>query len=121
VNQKTRQQWGNPNPVYYALADVEYDLGGASLCNSNAVNKDSNPFVLYDVTQGDNDVVCQALTKKKSSTLNNCYLPSTDTCGVLSTSNLSDQPAYSTHAGWDFATSIGTVNAFNLVRFWPQF
>jgi subtilase family serine protease len=118
VNQKTRQQWGNPNPVYYALADAEY-LGFEGLCNSNTVNKESNPCVFYDVTQGDNDVVCQGLTMKKSSTLHNCYLPSADTYGVLSTSNLSDQPAYTSHAGWDFATGIGTVNAFNLVTSWP--
>jgi hypothetical protein len=34
---------------------------------------------------------------------------------VLSTSTTSYQPAYKTGTGWDFATGIGTVNAYNLV------
>ena len=39
--------------------------------------------------------------------------------GVLSTSDSAYQPAYSTTTGWDFATGIGTVNAYNLVNNWP--
>jgi hypothetical protein len=35
---------------------------------------------------------------------------------VLSTSNKSYKPAYTSGTGWDFATGIGTVNAYNLVR-----
>ena len=45
---------------------------------------------------------------------NECYTPS-GTYGVLSTSNSAYQPAYGTQTGWDFATGIGTVNAYNLV------
>jgi len=120
VNQKTKQRWGNPNPVYYALADIEYDLGfGTSLCNSNTVNKKTTPCVFYDITQGDNDVACQGAGK--TVVLNNCYLPKGDTYGVLSTSNNSDQPAYKAGAGWDFTTGIGSVNAYNLVMSWPAF
>ena len=62
--------------------------------------------VFYDVTLGDMDVNCTGT--------NNCYLPS-GTNGVLSTSNSSYQPAFTATPGWDFATGIGTVNAFNLV------
>ena len=43
----------------------------------------------------------------------NCYLPS-GTYGVLSVSNSAYQPAYGTQVGWDFATGIGSVNAYNL-------
>jgi len=43
----------------------------------------------------------------------NCYLPS-GTYGVLSISNSAYQPAYGTQVGWDFATGIGSVNAYNL-------
>jgi len=118
VNQKTRQRWGNPNPVYYVLADIEYDFGfGTSLCNSNTVNKTSTPCVFYDITQGDNDVVCQGTGKPV--VLNNCYLPKSDTYGLLSTSDGANQPAYKAGAGWDFATGIGSVNAYNLVMTWP--
>jgi subtilase family serine protease len=116
VNQKTGSTWGNPNVTYYALANAEYGAsgGGAPACNSNTVTKTANSCIFYDVTQGDNDVVCRAA----GSTLRNCYRPS-GTYGVLSTSNSADQPAYSTNSGWDFATGIGSVNAYNLVMNWP--
>jgi hypothetical protein len=48
-------------------------------------------------------------------TTNNCYRPS-GTDGVLSTNNGAYDPAFVTTAGWDFATGIGTVNAYNLVH-----
>ena len=116
INQKTGSRWGNPNTTYYSLAKTEYGPsgGGAGACNSNTVNKSSNSCNFYDVTQGDNDVVCKA----SGITLTNCYRPS-GTYGVLSTSNAADQPAYGTNAGWDFASGIGSVNAWNLVRNWP--
>jgi hypothetical protein len=81
------------------------------------VNKKDNPCVFYDITQGDNNGACQG--EKQGNQLNNCYLPSADTYGVLSTSNGKDQPAYPGATGWDFATGIGSVNAFNLVTLWP--
>jgi hypothetical protein len=118
VNQKTGSRWGNPNPVYYSMASSEYGFSGGSAhsCNSNTVNKTANNCVFYDVTQGDNDVVCAA---GKGAPLVNCYKPSGDTYGVLSLSKSADAPAFSTSAGWDFATGIGTVNAYNLVMNWP--
>jgi subtilase family serine protease len=117
VNQKTGSRWGNPNTTYYALANAEYGPSGAgaAACNSNTVNKTSNGCIFYDITQGDNDVVCKA----RSSVVRNCYIPAGDTNGVLSTSNTADQPAYGTNTGWDFATGIGSVNAYNLVMGWP--
>jgi subtilase family serine protease len=114
VNQHTDGRWGNPNTVYYSLANTEYGASGSATCNSNTVNKTSNSCIFYDITQGDNDGACKA----KSSVLTNCYRPS-GTYGVLSTSNSADQPAYSTGTGWDFPTGIGSVNAYNLVMNWP--
>jgi subtilase family serine protease len=116
VNQHTNSRWGNPNTTYYALANSEFGISGAgaTACNSNTVNKTSNSCIFYDITQGDNDVVCKA----RSGVLNNCYRPS-DTYGVLSTSNSADDPAYVTNAGWDFPSGIGSVNAYNLVMNWP--
>jgi hypothetical protein len=38
---------------------------------------------------------------------------------VLSTSNTAYAPAYAATKGWDFATGIGTINAYNLVHAWP--
>ncbi len=45
----------------------------------------------------------------------NCYLDG-EALGVLSTSNTSYAPAYAAARGWDFATGIGSVNAFNLLN-----
>jgi len=112
VNQKTGSRWGNPNTVYYSLANTEF--ADAAACNSNTVNPTSNSCIFYDVTQGDNDVACEA----RSGTLTNCYRPS-GTFGVLSTSNSADDPAYTTNVGWDFPSGIGSVNAYNLVMNWP--
>jgi subtilase family serine protease len=119
VNQKTGSRWGNPNSTYYALANAEYGItgSGAATCNSNTVNKTSNSCIFYDITQGDNDVACRAA--RTGGTYTNCY-HGTSTYGVLSvTSNVSDTPAYGTNSGWDFATGIGSVNAYNLVMNWP--
>jgi subtilase family serine protease len=106
VNQYTGKSWGNPNPTYYSLAATEYGTSGNSACNSTNGNTASSSCIFYDVTEGDNDAPCTGT--------NNCYLPS-GTYGVLSTSNSSYAPAYATQTGWDFATGIGTVNAYNLV------
>lgn len=109
VNQKWGRQ-GNPNPTYYAIAAAEFGSTGSPACNSSTMPIFSRHFatacVFYDVTLGDMDINCSGLF--------NCYLPS-GTNGVLSTSNSAYQPAYSASSGWDFATGIGTVNAFNLV------
>jgi hypothetical protein len=105
INQATGQRWGNPNPTYYSLASAEYGKSGNSGCNSTLGNAVSSTCIFYDVTQGDMDVPCHGAV--------NCYLPS-GTYGVLSTSNSAYEPAYGSQVGWDFATGIGTVNAYNL-------
>ncbi len=117
VNQKTNSRWGNPNPTYYSLANSEYNSGtGASLCNSNTVNKTNNPCIFYDITQGDNVGACRASILA----VNDCYRPAGDVFGLLSTSDQTDQSAYSAATGWDFTTGIGSVNAWNLVMGWPN-
>jgi subtilase family serine protease len=118
VNQKTGSRWGNPNVTLYAMANTEYGASGSAACNSNLVNKTANSCVFYDVTQGDIDGACKG-SGSGSATLRNCYRPSPDTIGILSTSNTASQPAFTTNVGWDFATGIGSVNAFNLVMNWP--
>jgi subtilase family serine protease len=106
INQKTGSRQGNPNPTYYALADAEYGAGGNSSCNSTLGNGVGSSCIFHDVTQGDMDMPCSGS--------HNCYSPS-GRYGVLSTSNSEFAPAYSTDTGWDFATGIGSVNAYNLV------
>ena len=119
VNQHTGSRWGNPNTVYYSLAKAEYGASGSATCNSNTVAKTGNSCIFYDITQGDNVGACKA---NGSGTLTNCYRPSEApaiTYGLLSTSNSTDQPAYSTGTGWDFPTGIGSVNVYKLVMNWP--
>ena len=110
INQKTGSAQGNPNYVYYNLAAGEYGASGNASCNSTSGNAVSGSCIFYDVTQGDNDVDC---TGKQG-----CYLPSGSN-GVLSTTSSSYAPAFGTTTGWDFATGIGTLNAYNLVNNWP--
>lgn len=119
INQKTGSRWGNPNTVYYELANTEFgaDGGSASACNSNTVNKTSNNCIFYDITQGDIVGACRG-SGAGASILRNCYLPS-GTIGILSVLNTPDEPAYSTTPGWDFATGLGSVNAWNLLENWP--
>ena len=97
---------GNPNPVYYSLANTEYGSSGSATCNSSNGNTVGSSCIFYDVTQGDMDVNCTGT--------HSCYKPS-GTYGVLSTSTSSYAKAYGTTTGWDFATGIGSVNAYNLV------
>jgi len=114
VNQATNSTWGNPNTVYYQLANTEYGTGGNAACNSTLGNGTSSSCIFYDQTLGDMDTDCLPL----NGTSYNCFM-SNGFLGVLSTSNDSYQPAYGTTTGWDFATGIGSVNAYNLVTNWP--
>jgi subtilase family serine protease len=97
---------GNPNKVYYQIGQAEYSTSaGRSACNSTTGPASTCSF--NDITQGDMDVPCTGTF--------NCYLDGA-AIGVLSTSNTSYEPAYATASGWDFATGIGSVNAFNLLK-----
>jgi subtilase family serine protease len=109
INQKTGQRQGNPNYTYYQLAAAEYGANGNPGCDSSKGNAVAGSCIFYDVTLGDNDADCTGSY--------NCYLPS-GSYGVLSTSNSSYARAYKTATGWDFATGIGTINAYNLVTNW---
>ncbi len=105
VNQNMGGAQGNPNYVYYALAA-------------------NNSSVFHSVTRGDIDVNCTGSA--------NCFGSSgtvntgrggrggggNATSGALSVSSSSFDPAYGTGASWNFATGIGSVDAFNLVMNW---
>jgi hypothetical protein len=112
INQKTEERQGNPAPIYYRLANQRsfpcdpFFLAGPGFSQ--------NSCIFYDITHGDNDVDCTSLQQ----TLIDCYSPSGPN-GVLSTSNSAYQPAFKALPGWDFATGIGSVNAYNLAYNWP--
>ncbi len=109
ANQKLGANQGNPNAVYYALAQDEYGPAGSSACNSTLGNGVASTCIFYDVTLGDIDAPCTGAI--------DCYLPG-GTNGALSLSSSFYETAYPTTTGWDFATGIGSINVTNLVNSW---
>jgi subtilase family serine protease len=112
INQKMNgARQGNPNYVYYKLAAWQYAANGSSACNSNNSNSNniSQNCIFYDVTLGDNDMDCANDV--------NCYRPR-GAIGVESDSNSSYLPTFKSAVGYDLATGIGTINAWNLVNAW---
>ena len=118
INQATGSAQGNPDRLYYLLAAVEYGTGGSKTCDSTLGNASSPTCIFHDITFGDNNSVCSPLRGYGSL---NCYYPATNPgqYGVQSTSNTSYQPAFPATFGYDFATGIGSVDAYNLVANWP--
>jgi subtilase family serine protease len=111
VDQSVGAPQGNPNYVYYALANQEFGKKGSNSCNATLGNATANSCTFYDVTQGDMDVNCVGTF--------NCYDPSGPN-GVLSVTSKAYDKAYNSNAGWDFATGIGTLNVGNLITNWSQ-
>ncbi len=128
VNQFAGGRAGNPNPVYYALASAEYGTTGSSSCLSNNGNTVAGTCTFYDVTTGDNVVNCYGFSGCDGSfgswgTFLNGTLALQSTSAVPFYGqgqpwNVPWQPAYSAGPGWDFATGLGSVNAYNLVHNW---
>jgi subtilase family serine protease len=112
VNQHKGSSQGNPNPRYYQLAKT------SPPCNSSSGNATSSSCVFYNVTQGDNDVNCSGTVQCFGATASTGRRGSSSANGALSTSGTSYAPAYGAGSGWNFATGIGSVNAYNLVMGW---
>ena len=104
VDQSTGSTQGNPNVAYYDMA-VKV------------------PSAFHSITLGDNDVNCGGTQ--------NCFgysgtvdygrggrIFGTTFGGVLSTSTSAFKPAYAAGGSWNFATGIGSVDAYNLVTNW---
>ena len=85
VNQKTGETWGNPNPVYYQIAQNEYGTVGGSFagssCNSSGHGGPASTCVFNDITQGDIVLACE---DDGTTAESHCYKPS-GTYGVTST------------------------------------
>jgi subtilase family serine protease len=101
---------GNANYVLYNLAKTEYGTTGSSTCNSSLGNAVGSGCVFYDVTLGDILDVC----KKNGTKAYNCTIPS----GTYGLSTVTSGNAFPTTTGYDVATGIGTVNAYNLMTNW---
>jgi hypothetical protein len=85
INQETGETWGNPNPIYYQIAQNEYGTAGGTFqgtsCNSSGSGGPAAGCAFNDITQGDIDLAC---TDNGSLQRSHCYLPS-GTYGVDST------------------------------------
>ncbi len=102
IDQKAGGPQGNINPALYGLF-------GANNCPSSAPTANC---VFYDVTQGTIAMPCQALPSPPTP---NCFTAkSSDTYGILVTSSM--QFAYNAGTGYDLATGLGSINAFNLAN-----
>jgi hypothetical protein len=111
VNQKMAAQGlgarqGNANYVLYKLAAQS----GAS-CNSSTAAATGNSCIFYDITKGNDSVPCWAGSP-------NCATAPANGYGILVDPNNPTTPAWTTTAGYDLATGLGTLNANNLVNAW---
>jgi subtilase family serine protease len=127
VNQKTGSAQGNPNYVYYKLAAKEYTASGLAACNSSGGTSEAGTCIFHNVTKGDIDVNCSGTQSCYESTAGDTGqggrhhgfgAQGGEGDGALSTSSQSYTPAYGAASGWNFATGIGSVNAYNLVNNW---
>lgn len=110
VNQKTGERQGNANYVFYKLAAQS----GAS-CTSNSAAVSNSSCIFYDVTKGNISVACAGGSPNCSnaSTASNQY-------GILVDPKNTRSPAWTTTAGYDLATGLGSVNVTNLVNKWSS-
>jgi subtilase family serine protease len=111
VDQYTKSTQGNPAPTYYTLAAAEYGASGNTGCEATKGKSIGSTCIFHDVTSGDTYEDCKGSI--------DCYRPS-GTYGVLSTSSTTYRPAYSGGIGYDLATGLGSVNAYNLAKKWPH-
>jgi hypothetical protein len=95
---------GLPNPVFYQLASQE----NLSNCNSNTVAGGNN-CVFYDITKDNNEVPCATASTPPFQASPDCSAAG-NAVGILS--------GYVANTGYDLATGLGSVNAYNLVNAW---
>lgn len=108
VTQRYGRQ-GNANYFLYPIAAQS----GAS-CTSNPAAVANSSCVFYDVTVGNNSVMCQGGSLSCSNTN-----PATSQYGIMVSGNPATA-AYSATAGYDLATGLGSVNVANLVNNWTS-
>jgi subtilase family serine protease len=110
VNQYKGGAQGNPLRVYYNLAAQQYGSSGNPNCSANRGAGIGSACVFHDIVSGDIDIYCVGGYS--------CYQPS-GYYGVLSGLRTRYFPAYDARKGYDLATGIGSVDAYNLVVRWP--
>ncbi len=112
INQETGETWGNPNPIYYQIAQNEYGTSGGTFqgaaCNSSTGSGAGCAF--NDVTQGDIDLACE-----NNGTLEeaHCYKPS-GTFGVDSTDGITAGTVINGGSGYTTAPTCTVAGPTNV-------
>jgi Pro-kumamolisin, activation domain len=101
INQQTGERWGNPNPVYYQIAQNQYGTAGGTFqgTNCNASTGNTGGCAFNDITQGDNDVACE---DDGTTAESHCYKPS-GTYGVNSTDTVASTTILTGGSGYTSA------------------
>lgn len=114
IVQKTGAAQGVANPVLYSLFSKQVSNGSSCSSglntNGNTLVSPSANCVFNDITYGSNATPCVNGSK-------NCSTPSGDHYGILT---VSGSDAYRNTTGYDLATGLGSVNAYNLVNAWQN-
>lgn len=107
VEQQTQSRQGNINYVLYKLGTAEFADNGAlgQACQSSSVIA-GNACTFYDISLGTNAMPCATGSLDCTTMLN------VDQIGIMN--------GFSAEAGYDQASGIGTVNAYNLVQNWSS-
>jgi subtilase family serine protease len=124
INGYTKELAGNPNYLYYSLANTEYGSTGSAACNSTKGTNGTSGCIFHDVTRGDTNTPCTYYNPQTLLAFDcfdvandvNINAPAGVPLGVDSISTAAYKPTYGTNVGWDFATGIGSVNAWNLAQ-----
>ena len=109
VNQKTNSRQGNANYSLYNMAAQT----GASCNSSQQTNASASSCIFHDITKGNDSVPCAAGSP-------DCGTAPANGTGVLVDPNNTSTPAWTTAAGYDLATGLGSVDANNLVNAWAS-
>jgi Pro-kumamolisin, activation domain/Bacterial Ig-like domain (group 3) len=109
IDQQNGGRQGNANVILYKIAQSET----FSNCNSTNQPLAGGPLEcpLYDVTKGNISVPCAGGSP-------NCSSTTSGTTGVLAAGS-PKAPAWTTAAGYDLATGLGSINIANLASAWP--
>ncbi len=103
------QGQGNANYVLYPLFAAQQAVVPAISCTSASPN---SACTFNDVVEGNNSVPCAGGSF-------NCSNPATGGIGIVETGIPTvTTPSYIAGTGYDAATGLGSVNAFNLVSNW---
>lgn len=100
---------GNANYVLYPMFTAQQ--ANTSL-NCNSSSGPSTGCTFNDVTKGNNSVPCAGGSA-------NCSAPLSGHTGIIETGTPAATPSYIAGTGFDLATGLGSVDAFNLVSNWP--